>query len=102
MKGCQNDGSLDYLMSPIAIRDCATKIADLTRQGDGVFILNESRLEIVAEQVVDSIFHKYPTLNIPLHSRGDISRLREQTVCNDSIMRLLNTQISSLPEPVST
>jgi hypothetical protein len=86
MTGCQFDGSLDYLMSPIAIRDCATKIADLTRQGDGVFILNESRLEIVAEQVVDSIFHKYPTLNIPLHSRWR----HFETEGTDSLQRFNN------------
>ena len=56
-------------MSPTAIRDCATQIADLTRRGDGAFKLNESRLERVAEHVVDSIRRKYPTLDIPLHSR---------------------------------
>ena len=56
-------------MSPTAIRDCATQIADLTRRGDGAFRLNESRLEMVAEHVVDSIHQKYPTIDIPLHSR---------------------------------
>ena len=86
MTGCHLDGSLDYLMSPIAIRDCATKIADLTRRGDGVFKLNESRLEIVAEQVVDSIFHKYPTLNIPLHSRWR----HFETEGTDSLQRFNN------------
>ena len=55
-------------MSPAAIRDCATQIANLTRRGDGVFRLDESRLEMVAEQVVDSIHRKYPTIDIPLHS----------------------------------
>ena len=56
-------------MSPTAIRDCATQIADLTRRGDGAFRLDESRLEMVAEHVVDSIHQKYPTIDIPLHSR---------------------------------
>ena len=56
-------------MSPTAIRDCATQIADLTRRGDGAFRLDESRLEMVAEHVVDSIHRKYPAIDIPLHSR---------------------------------
>ena len=56
-------------MSPTAIRDCATQIADLTRRGDGAFRLDESRLEMVAEHVVDSIHQKYPAIDIPLHSR---------------------------------
>lgn len=53
----------------MAIRDSAARIADLTRRGDGVFELDESRLEIVAEHVVDSIRRRYPTIDIPLHSR---------------------------------
>jgi len=53
----------------MAIRDSAARIADLTRRGDGVFELDESRLEIVAEHVVDSVRRRYPTLDIPLHSR---------------------------------
>ncbi len=56
-------------MSPTAIRDCATQIANLTRRGDGAFRLDESRLEMVAKHVVDSIHQKYPTIDIPLHSR---------------------------------
>ncbi len=63
------NGSLDYLVSPAAIRDCAARIADLTRRGDGVFRLDESRLEMVAEHVVDSIRRRYPAIDIPFHSR---------------------------------
>ncbi len=63
------NGSLDYLASPTAIRDCAAQIADLTRRGDGVFRLDESRLEMVAEHVVDSIRRRYPAIDVPFHSR---------------------------------
>ncbi|NNC64434.1 MAG: DUF1688 family protein, partial [Gammaproteobacteria bacterium] len=63
------NGSLDYLASPTAVRDCATRIAELTRDGDGVFELDESRLDGVAEQVIDSIHRRYPDLDVPFHSR---------------------------------
>ncbi|MGI9259248.1 MAG: DUF1688 family protein [Gammaproteobacteria bacterium] len=62
-------GSLDYLASPTAIRDRAVLIADLTRHDDGVFALDESRLDEVAERVVDSIRRKYPDIDVPCHSR---------------------------------
>ena len=57
--------SLDYLMRPQSIRDCAMQIRDLTRCGDGVFILDESRLEMTSELVAESIRQKYPTNEIP-------------------------------------
>ncbi len=63
------NGSLDYLASPTAIRDCATQIADLTRSGDGAFEFDESRLDMAAERVVDSIRRRYPNINVPFHSR---------------------------------
>ena len=63
------NGSLDYLASPTAIRDCAVRIADLTRRGDGAFELDESRLDVVADRVVDSIHHRYPDIEVPFHSR---------------------------------
>ncbi len=63
------NGSLDYLASPTAVRDCAARIADLTRHGDGVFELDESRLDDVAEHVIDSIHRRYPDFDVPFHSR---------------------------------
>lgn len=63
------NGSLDYLASPTAIRDCAVRIADLTRHGNGAFELDESRLDVVAEHVIDSIHRRYPDFDVPYHSR---------------------------------
>ena len=63
------NGSLDYLASPTAVRDSAVRIADLTRRGLGVFELDESRLDAVAERVIDSIHRRYPDLDVPFHSR---------------------------------
>ncbi len=63
------NGSLDYLASPTAVRDSADQIADLTRRGDGVFELDESRLDAVAERVIESIHSRYPDLDVPFHSR---------------------------------
>lgn len=69
MTGRSSNGSLEYLASPVAIRDSAVLIADLTRRGDGVFMLDESRLDVVADRVVDSIRRRYPDIDVPFHSR---------------------------------
>ena len=63
------NGSLDYLASPAAVRDCAVRISELTRHGDGAFELDESRLDVVAEHVIDSIHRRYPDFDVPFHSR---------------------------------
>jgi hypothetical protein len=63
------DATFEYLASPLAVRDCAGRIAELTQRGDGAFELDESRLDTVAERVVDSIHRRYPTLDVPAHSR---------------------------------
>ena len=63
------NGSLEYLAGPAAVRDCANRIADLTRRGDGAFELSESRLDEVADRVIDSINRRYPDLDVPFHSR---------------------------------
>ena len=78
--------SLDYLMHPQSIRDCAMQIRNLTSCGDGVFKLDESRLEIASALVADSIHQKYPTNEIPLHSRW-----RHFEVKNTNSLQRLNT-----------
>ena len=69
MTGWSFNGSLDYLASPTAVRDCADRIAELTRQGDGAFDLDESGLDAVAGRVLDSIRRRYPDIEVPFHSR---------------------------------
>ena len=78
--------SLDYLMRPQSIRDCAMQIRDLTRCGDGVFILDESRLEMTSELVAESNRQKYPTNENPLHSRWRHFEVEN----NNSLQRLNN------------
>ncbi|MBH97431.1 MAG: uracil phosphoribosyltransferase [Rhodospirillaceae bacterium] len=79
--------SLDYFINPQSIRDCAMQIKDLTCCGDGVFKLNESHLEFASEIVVDSIQQKYPTYDIPLHSRW-----RHFEIENTHSLQKLNTE----------
>ncbi len=69
MTDWSRNGSLEYLASPTAVRDCANRIADLTRRGGGTFELDESRLDEVAEHVIDSINRRYPDYDVPFHSR---------------------------------
>lgn len=91
------NGSLDYLASPTAVRDCATRIADLTRDGDGVFELDESRLDGVAEQVIDSIHRRYPDLDVPFHSRWrhfEIVGTDSLQRYNDATQKLTATEIA--------
>ena len=78
------NGSLDYLTSPTAVRDSAGRIADLTRRGDGVFELDESRLDAVAQRVVESIHSRYPDLDVPFHSRWRHFEVED----TDSLQRL--------------
>ena len=94
MTGSSSSESLDYLASPAAIRDCATRIADLTRDGDGAFLLDESHLDRVAERVVVSIQRRYPDLDVPFHSRwrhfeiedtDGVQRLNDSTAKHSSI-----------------
>ena len=47
------NGSLDYLASPTAIRDCATQIADLTRSGDGAFEFERTVSRLIEMQSQD-------------------------------------------------
>lgn len=60
---------VDYILSPVAIRDRARDIHALNLRGDGLFHLHEVRLDAVAQYVLDVIKERNPSLQISYHSR---------------------------------
>ncbi|WP_413288039.1 URC4/urg3 family protein [Bdellovibrio sp. HCB337] len=60
---------LDFLLSPLAIRQSAEKILELTQKGETHFQYHSDQLTPVVDYVVDVIKENYPSLNIPFHSR---------------------------------
>lgn len=77
---------VDYLLSTQAIRNKAKEVYDLCLHGDGQFILHLEKLDAVADLVIETIKDKYPSLQIPYHSRwGHFSvggKDRVQTLLN--------------------
>lgn len=73
--------NLDYILSPVAIRDGAKKIFDETRSGNTRFHFHQERLPTTVNFVMDTIRENYPDLKIPFHSRwghfrpGKVDRL---------------------------
>ncbi len=83
---------LDYVLSPLAIRQAAKRIFDLTVEGKTHFIYAQAKLRPTVDYVLEVIRKKYPDLNIPFHSRwghfkvGGIDRVKE-----------FDKQLNSLP-----
>ncbi len=77
------DEELDDLFSPKAIRRQAKKIFDLTREGKTSFQYVPEKLAPTTDYVLQVIRKKYPTLQIPFHSRwghfraGGVDRTKE-------------------------
>lgn len=76
--------AIALLRDPATIRVRAQRITAYVAAGDSPwFLLDESRLDIAAQRVVDVTFARYPTLAIPYHSRwrhfeaGGIDRAAE-------------------------
>ncbi|WP_413569398.1 DUF1688 family protein [Bdellovibrio sp. HCB117] len=73
---------LDFLLSPSAIRDSAEKILKLTEEGKTHFNYHPEKMNAVVNYVVEVIRDKYPTLDIPFHSRwshfraGQVDRVK--------------------------
>ena len=61
--------ALDYLLSPVAIRDGALKIFEETKNGNTHFRFHEDKLSGAVDFVMQTIHENYPDLNIPFHSR---------------------------------
>lgn len=69
MNNSYTEKDLDFLLSPVAIRQSAEKIFELTQKGETHFEYHPEQLTPVVDYVVDVIRENYPTLNIPFHSR---------------------------------
>lgn len=64
-----SQAELDYLLSPVAIRDRAKEIYDRAMAGKGFFQIHEDRFEALVSYVMDTIGKNYPKGDIPFHSR---------------------------------
>jgi hypothetical protein len=60
---------IDYLLSPLAIRERTAKISELAAAGKTHFRINPEKLDLVADYVLAVIRENYPDLRIPFHSR---------------------------------
>lgn len=60
---------IDYLLKPVAIRERAQKILELTKAGKTSFEFHPEKLKPTVDYVLSVIHKKYPDLNIPFHSR---------------------------------
>jgi hypothetical protein len=61
--------NLDYILSPVCVRDGAKKIFDETMMGNTHFHYHEEKLGKTVDFVMETIRENYPDLNIPFHSR---------------------------------
>lgn len=74
---------LDFLLSPLSIRQSAEAIFDLTKNGKTNFTYHPEKFNGVVDYVIDVIKENYPTLEIPFHSRwghfrvGGINRVND-------------------------
>ena len=70
-----------YLLSTKAVRDRCLEVFNKTKDGHGLFELDLTKLDAIADFVVDVTKANYPDLKIPFHSRrrhflaGNIDRL---------------------------
>ncbi len=69
MSNSYTEKDLDFLLSPVAIRQSAEKILELTQKGETHFSYHPEKLMPVVDYVVEVIRENYPALNIPFHSR---------------------------------
>ncbi|MCB0348786.1 MAG: DUF1688 family protein, partial [Bdellovibrionales bacterium] len=60
---------IDYILSPLAIRDRANKIFELTKKGKTHFTYHPEAFQSTLDYVLKVIYKNYPDLNIPFHSR---------------------------------
>lgn len=60
---------LDYILSPVCVRDGAKKIFDETLNGNTHFHYHEEKMGPTVDFVMQTIRENYPDMNIPFHSR---------------------------------
>lgn len=83
MNSAYTEKDLDFLLSPLAIRQSAEAIFDLTKNGKTHFTYHPEKLSGVVDYVIEVIKENYPSLEIPFHSRwghfrvGGINRVSD-------------------------
>lgn len=60
---------VDYLLTPIAIRETTKRVYQSALSGSTHFKVNEDKIDACADYVMEVIKENYPTLDIPFHSR---------------------------------
>jgi hypothetical protein len=60
---------VEEYLNPQAVRRSTKKVYEACLSGDGLFQIDESKLDATAAFVVEVIKENYPDLNIPYHSR---------------------------------
>ena len=87
-----SQADIDYLLSPVAIRQRAKQLFDLALKGKTHFEIHLHKLDEVAQFVKEVTLETYPTLELPFHSRwghfqaGGVDRLA-----------ILNRKLEELP-----
>jgi hypothetical protein len=77
------DKYLNYILSPNAVREQSQRIYQYALSGKSHFILYESKLNEVADFVIEVIKESYPNNDVPFHSRwrhftpGNHDRVKE-------------------------
>lgn len=75
--------NVDYILSPVAIRERCQKIYLHALDGKTHFSIDESQIAPTVDFVMDVIYENYPKLDIPFHSRwghfnvGSVLRIEE-------------------------
>ncbi len=83
MSNSFNENDIDFLLSPLAIRQSAEAIFELTLKGHTHFTYHPEKFDETIDYVIEVIKDNYPTLEIPFHSRwghfrvGGINRVLE-------------------------
>ena len=57
------------LLNAAAVRKAAHEMLGRLQQGEGAWVVDLSRLEVAAQEIVSTTLERYPDLNIPYHSR---------------------------------
>jgi len=100
MSNSYTEKDLDFLLSPLAIRQSAEKIFELTKSGETHFQYHHEQFQPVVDYVVEVIKENYPSLNIPFHSRwghfrvGGVDRVKtlEEKLANVDAMERARTK----------
>ena len=92
IKNNYTEKDLDFLLSPLAIRQSAEALFDLTKNGKTHFQYNSDKFDEVVDYVIEVIKENYPDLSIPFHSRW--GHFRSAGI--DRVTEILDPKIKNL------